>query len=107
MGAAQAMLHDQGLPLHFWVEACNTVVYLQNHCPYKILGMSTPEEAYSAKRPDISHLTIFGSLVYMHVMNDAKKKLEPTIEVGTFVGYTDTTHNYRVCLLDSCKTVVQ
>jgi len=44
--------------------------------------MSTPEEAYSGKRPDISHLRIFGSPVYMHVMKDAKKKLELTTEVG-------------------------
>ena len=28
MGAAQAMLHDQGLPLHLWVEACTTAVYV-------------------------------------------------------------------------------
>jgi len=30
MGAAWVMLHDQGLPLHLWVEACNTIVYVQN-----------------------------------------------------------------------------
>ena len=24
VGAAQTMLHDQGLPLHLWAEACNT-----------------------------------------------------------------------------------
>eukprot|EP00253_Pinus_taeda_P034402 PITA_34402 len=47
VGAAQAMLHDQGLPLHLWAEVCNTAVYVQNRCPHKILGMSTPEEAYS------------------------------------------------------------
>eukprot|EP00253_Pinus_taeda_P002857 PITA_02857 len=47
VGAAWAMLHDQGLPLHLWVEACNTAVYVQNRCPHTILGMSTPEEAYS------------------------------------------------------------
>jgi len=28
VGAARAMLHDQGLPLHLWAEACNTTVYL-------------------------------------------------------------------------------
>ena len=28
IGVAQAMLHDQGLPLHLWAEACNTTVYL-------------------------------------------------------------------------------
>ena len=28
VGAARAMLHDQGLPIHLWVEACNTAVYV-------------------------------------------------------------------------------
>ncbi len=106
-GAARAMLHDQGLPLHLWVEACNTTVYVQNRCPHRILGMSTPEETYSGKKPDLSHLRIFGANVYMHVTKDARKKLEPTAEVGIFVGYTDTPHNYRVYLPDSGKTVVR
>ena len=69
--------------------------------------MSTPEEAYSGKRPDISHLRIFGSPVYMHVTKDARRKLDPTVEVGIFVGYTDTPHKYRVYLSDSRKTVVR
>ena len=59
------------------------------------------------KKPDISHLKIFGSLVYIHVTKDARKKLEPTVEVGIFVGYTDTPHNYRVYLSDSQMTVVR
>jgi len=107
MGAAQAMLHDQGLPLHLWVEACNTAVYVQNRCPHRILGMSTPEEAYSGKKPDLSHLRIFGANIYMHVMKDARKKLEPIVEVGIFLGYTDTPHNYRVYFPDNGKTVVR
>ena len=80
---------------------------MQNRCPHKVLGMSTPEEAYSGKRPDISQLWIFGSPVYMHVTKDARRKLDPTTEVGIFVGYTDTPHNYRVYLSDSRKTVVR
>ena len=28
VGAARLMLHDQGLPMHFWTEACNTAVYV-------------------------------------------------------------------------------
>lgn len=28
VGVARAMLHDQGLPLHLWVETCNTAVYV-------------------------------------------------------------------------------
>ena len=28
VGVARVMLHDQGLPLHLWAEACNTTIYL-------------------------------------------------------------------------------
>jgi hypothetical protein len=38
VGAARAMLHDQGLPLFLWVEACYTTVYLQNRSPHKVVG---------------------------------------------------------------------
>ena len=69
--------------------------------------MSTPEEAFTGKKPNISHLNIFGSHVYIHVTKDAKKKLEPTVEVGIFVGYTKTPHNYRMYFPDSRMTVVQ
>ena len=69
--------------------------------------MSTPEEAFSGKRPDISHLRIFGSPVYIHVTKDSRKKLELIVEVGIFLGYTDTPHNYRVYFPDSRKTVVR
>ena len=107
VGAAQSMLHDQGLPMHLWAEACNIAVYVQNHCPHRVLGMSTPEEAFAGKKLDISHLKIFGSPVYIHVTKDARKKLKPTAEVGIFVGYKETLHNYRVYLPDSRMTVVR
>jgi len=100
------MLHDQGLPLHLWAEACNTTIYVQNHSLHRILEMKTLEEAYSSKRSDVGHFKIFGSLVYFHVTKDARKKLEPTTELGIFVGYTDTPHNYRVYMQTSRMTVV-
>ena len=92
--------------MHLRVEACNTMVYVQNHCPHRVLGMSTPEEAFTGKKPDISHLNIFGSSVYIHVTKDTRKKLEPTTEVGIFLGYTKTPHNYCVYFPDSRMTVV-
>ena len=96
VGVARATLHDQGLPMHLWAEACNTAVYVQNCCPHRLIDMSTPEEAFIGKKPDISHLKIFGSSVYIHVTKDARTKLEPTVEVGIFLGYTETPHNYCV-----------
>eukprot|EP00253_Pinus_taeda_P001561 PITA_01561 len=89
------MLHDQSLPFHLWAEACNTTIYLQNRSPHRILGMKTPMEAFSGKRPDVSHFRIFGPSVYCHVTKDARKKLDPTVELGILVGYIETPHNYQ------------
>ena len=52
-------------------------------------------------------MKIFRSSVYIHVTKDARKKLEPTTEVGIFVGYTETPHNYRVYFLNSRMNVVR
>lgn len=38
---------------------------------------------------------------------DARKKLEPTTEVGIFFGYTDTLHNYWVYFLANRMTAVK
>jgi hypothetical protein len=83
------------------------VVYVKNHCPHRILGMSTPKEDFTGKKPDVSHFKIFGSFVYVHVTKDARKKLEPTAEVGIFVGYTETPHNYHVYFTNSKVTIMR
>ena len=52
-------------------------------------------------------MKIFGSSVYIHVTKDTKKKLEPTAEVGIFVGYTETPHNYHVYFPNSQMNLVR
>eukprot|EP00253_Pinus_taeda_P017404 PITA_17404 len=75
VGATREMLQDQGLPLHFWAEACNTMVFLQNRSLHRILGMKTPEEAFSGKRPDVGHFRSFGSSVVEELL--VPKEEEP------------------------------
>jgi transposase InsO family protein len=41
VGAARAMIHDQGLPLFLWEEVSGVVVYLQNRSPHIVLGKQT------------------------------------------------------------------
>jgi len=85
VGETRAMLHDQGPPLHLWDQAHNTMVYVQNHSPHRMLEMKTREEAYFVQRPDVGHFRIFGSSIYFHVTKYAWKKLEPTTQLGIFV----------------------
>ena len=68
--------------------------------------MSTPEEAFTGKKLDVSHFKIFGSSVYVHVTKEVRKKLETNSKFGIFVGYTETPHNYHVYFPNSRMTVV-
>jgi transposase InsO family protein len=107
VGAAKAMLHDQDFPVFLWVEACNTAVYLQNRSSHKVLGRMTLEEAFMRKRPEVSHIRIFGCLVYCHVPTERRTKLEPTTEKGILVGYNETSKTYKVYIPALRRTVVR
>ena len=58
--AAKAMIHDHNLPMHLWVEASKTIVYVQNGSPHNVLGNMTPEEAFTGQKLDLNKLRIFG-----------------------------------------------
>jgi hypothetical protein len=94
--AAKALLHDQDLPIVLREEACKTTVYVQNRSPHRILEEKTPEEAFTEVRPEIGHLRIFGSPVYIHVPKEKRTKLEPSGRKGMFVGYSETSKAYRI-----------
>jgi hypothetical protein len=96
VGATRAMIHDQGLPMFLWAEACRTTVYIQNRSPHIVLGKLTPEELYTGTRPDVSHLRIFGSVCYCHVPSEKRTKLDPTGEKGILVGYSEVSKAYRI-----------
>ena len=107
IGAAKAMLHDQGLPLFLWAEACNTAVYLQNRSLHPALGHMTLEEAFSGKQPDIGHLRIFGCITYSYIAKEKRTKLEPTAEKGIFVGYSETSKAFRIYIPAQRRVVVR
>jgi hypothetical protein len=93
---AKVMINDQGLPMHLWAEASITTVYVQNRSPHKILGNKTHKEVFTGKKPEVSHLRIFGCLVFVHVPKEKRTKLEPLGKKGTFVGYSETLKAYKI-----------
>jgi hypothetical protein len=67
MEAVKTMIHDQDLPMHLWVEAAKTTICVQNRLSHSALGFKTPEEMFSEKKPEVSHLKIFGCPVFVHI----------------------------------------
>ena len=96
MEAARAMLHDQDIPVHLWVEAARTTMYVQNCSPHRVLENKTPEEVFSSKKPKVSHLRIFGCLVYIHISKENRTKLDISGKKGIFVGYSESSKDYRI-----------
>ena len=96
MEAVRAMLLDQDLPMHLWVEASRIVVHVQNHNPHRVLENNTPEESFSGKKPEVSHLRIFNCPVYIHILKEKMTKLDPSGKKGIFVGYFEILKAYRI-----------
>jgi hypothetical protein len=50
------------------------VVYVQNRLPHSALGLKTPEEMFTGKKLEVSHLKIFGCPVFIHIPEREKKQ---------------------------------
>ena len=96
MEGARSMLYHSKLPLKFWAEAANVAVYLRNRSPTSSLNGKTPYEFWFNKKPDVSHLRVFGCICYVHVPDERRKKLDPKSFRAIFIGYPDGTKGYKI-----------
>jgi len=55
----------------------------------------TPEEKFKGKKPNVSHLIVFGYIVYVHVNDERRSKLDPKVEKFIFIGYSLKQKGYR------------
>jgi hypothetical protein len=65
-----------------------------------------PEEAFTVVKPKVTHFHIFGCLVYNHVSVEKRTKFELSRWKGLFVGYTKTSKDCMVWILEKSKIVV-
>jgi hypothetical protein len=96
MEAVKTMIHDQDLPMCLWAEATMTSVYVQNWLSHSALGFKTPKEMFTGKKPEVSHLKIFGCPVFIHIPKEKGNKLEPSGKKGIFVGYCEVSKAFRI-----------
>jgi hypothetical protein len=96
MEAVKTMIHDQDLPMCLWEKAAMATIYVQNRLPHSALGFKTPEEMFTGKKPEVSHLKIFGCPVFVHIPKEKRNKLEPSRKKGIFVGYCEVSKAFRI-----------
>jgi len=63
------MFKAKNLPKKYWGAAVKYVVHILNRCPTKSLDKIVPEEAWTRRKPDVSHIRIFGYVAYAHIPN--------------------------------------
>ncbi|KAJ7971537.1 Retrovirus-related Pol polyprotein from transposon TNT 1-94 [Quillaja saponaria] len=96
LNMARFLLKSKNMPKEFWAEAVSCAVYLSNRCPTKGVENQTPQEAWSGKKPNVSHLRIFGSIAYAHVPDQERSKLDDRSVKYVFIGYDSNSKGYKL-----------
>ena len=73
---ARCMRLHAGLPLQFWADAIDTIIYLINRGPSSSLDGGIPEEAWIGKKVNYSLLKTFGCEAFVHINKENRTKLE-------------------------------
>ena len=82
--------------MHLWDEAVRTTVYVKNKISHSALGFKTPKEMFIGKKPEVSHLKIFGCPVFVHIPKEKRTKLDPSRKKGIFFGYCEVSKAFII-----------
>jgi hypothetical protein len=94
MNMVRCMLGDRNVPKKNWPEAVNLSVHILNRCPTFAVKDMTPEEAWSGRKPSVSHFRIFGCIAYAHVPDNLRKKLDDKSTVCIHLGISEESKAY-------------
>ena len=102
---ARSMIHAQRLKLSFWAEAVTNAVYIRNRCPTRALVTMTPQEAWSGRKPCITHMRVFGCIAYAKVPDAKRGKLDAKVTKWLFLEYCEGTKAYRLMWVETKKII--
>jgi hypothetical protein len=105
MECVRNMILAQGLELEFWGEAINTVVYIKNRCPTKVLDSKTPQETWSGRKLDVSHLKVFDCKAFAYVLDEKRTKLESKSMPCVLLGFYEGTKAYHLMCVETKRII--
>ncbi|GJU33780.1 retrovirus-related pol polyprotein from transposon TNT 1-94 [Tanacetum coccineum] len=80
----------------YYGEVVATACYTQNRSLIHTLHNKTPYELVHDKKPDLTFFHVFGALCYPTNDSEDLGKLQPTTDIGIFVGYAPSRKGYRI-----------
>jgi len=103
----RCMIHTASVDLRYWGEAFMYAVHIWHLTLTIGLSGRVPYEAWTGRKPDVSHLRIFRSLGWAHVPEEVRRgKLESrAVKVRMLGWWTDETKGYRLEDLENGKLI--
>jgi hypothetical protein len=95
VGVARTILKQRGMSAVFWGEAMVTTVYILNRSPTKALNGMMSYEVWHGRKPTVSHLRVFGCLVFGKELGHIDK-LDNKSTPGVFIGYAESSKAYHI-----------
>jgi hypothetical protein len=86
---------DKSMPHHYWAKAVAITVYIMNMTPTTTMHGMTSKEKYNGRKPNLSHLKVFGCIAYVHVPHELQTKLDLKAEKCVFIGYSYEQKGYK------------
>jgi hypothetical protein len=96
MDKVRTILNASGMSAAFWPEAARYAAHTINRLPSRPLGNKTPYEAWTGKKPDVSHLRPFGCVAFRHIPAQDRHKLSDRARKCAMVGYTGNKQAYTL-----------
>nr|GEY01144.1 putative ribonuclease H-like domain-containing protein [Tanacetum cinerariifolium] len=85
--AARTMLTFSKAPMFLWAESVATACYTQTRSLIHTRHNKTQYERVHNKKPGLTFFKVFGALYYHTNDSEYLGKLQPTADIGIFVGY--------------------
>lgn len=106
MEMTRSILKHMHMPNYLWGEAVRHAAYLINCIATRSLKDMTPYEVLRGKRPNISHLRIFGCVCYAKIVKPHLRKLEDRTQMLVHLGTEPGSKAYRLLDPEKKKIIV-
>lgn len=95
-GMTRSILKGMNMPNEFWGEAVRHSTYLINRVATRSLEGVTPYEALRNRRPNVSHLKVFGCVCHARTERAGRKKLDDRSRTLVHLGTEPGSKSYRL-----------
>ncbi|KAJ0795822.1 putative RNA-directed DNA polymerase [Helianthus annuus] len=106
MELGRSMMKMMNVSNNLWAEAVACATYILNRTVTKRIPNITPEESWSGRKPNISHLRIFGCIAYAHIPKQRRTKLDDKTEKTILVGYSEQCKAYKLYNPTTGKVII-